>query len=68
MSEAGIPDSPGRKEIVEKMTKTRTFKATFRAKKTGLVTTQLFTAKDFQSAFKEAQKDSAVLISLLEQH
>ena len=66
MSDAGIPDPPGRKEVVEKMTEMKPYKATFREKRTGLIKTERIMAINFQDALKQARELDAKLQSLLE--
>lgn len=66
MSDAGIPDPPGRKEVVERMTETRPYKATFRDKHTGLTRTERIMAINFQDALKQAREFDGKLQSLLE--
>ena len=66
MSDAGIPDPPGRKEVVERMTEARPYKATFREKHTGLIKTERIMAINFQDALKQAREFDAKLQSLLE--
>ena len=66
MSEAGVPDSPGRKEVVEKMTTLKPYKATYRDKRTGLSRTEQIMATSFKDALKQAQNGCGKLQSLLE--
>lgn len=68
MSEAGIPDPPGRKEVVERMTRLKPYVARFRDKCTGLVRAERIMATDFQDALKQTRNESSLLISLLEDH
>ena len=54
MADAGIPDSPGRDELVQKINEPKRYRITYCSKSTGLTETKQIMAKNFLEAFKEA--------------
>ena len=66
MTEAGIPDSPGRDELVRKINEPKPYRITYRSKSTGLTETKQIMAKNFLEAFKEADRVGFTFISILE--
>jgi hypothetical protein len=66
MSEAGIPDSPGRDETIRKMKEPRPYRVTFREKKSGLQRTERIMALNFKDALQQVKRDGATVISVLE--
>lgn len=66
MADAGIPDSPGRDELVQKINEPKSYRITYRSKNTGLIETKQIMAKNFLEAFKEADRVGFTFISILE--
>lgn len=66
MTEAGIPDPPGRKEAIDRLASVKPYRATFRDKRTGLIRVERIMAADFKDALKQAREFDARLQSLLE--
>jgi len=66
MADAGIPDSPGRDELVQKINEPKRYRITYRSKSTGLTETKQIMAKNFLEAFKEADRVGFIFISILE--
>ena len=67
MSDAGIPESPGRDELLNEINKPKPYRVTYRSKKTGLVETQRIMAKDCQEALKLAARVGFTFLSILEE-
>ena len=66
MADAGIPDPPGRDELVQKINEPKRYRITYRSKSTGLNETKQIMAKNFLEAFKEADRVGFIFISILE--
>jgi histidyl-tRNA synthetase len=66
MADAGIPDPPGRDELVQKINEPKRYRITYRSKSTGLTETRQIMAKNFLEAFKEADRVGFTFISILE--
>lgn len=66
MADAGIPDSPGRDELVQKINEPKRYRITYRSKSTGLTETRQIMAKNFLEAFKEADRVGFIFMSILE--
>jgi len=66
MADAGIPDPPGRDELVQKINEPKRYRITYRSKSTGLTETKQIMAKNFLEAFKEADRVGFTFISILE--
>ena len=66
MSDAGIPDSPGRDEAIQKMSEPRPYRATFREKRSGLIRIKRIMALNFKDALQQVRRDGATVISILE--
>jgi hypothetical protein len=66
MSDAGIPESPGRDEAIQRMSEPRPYRATFREKKSGLMRTERVMALNFKDALRQVKRDGATVISILE--
>jgi len=66
MADAGIPDPPGRDELVQKINEPKRYRITYRSKSTGLTETRQIMAKNFLEAFKEADRVGFIFMSILE--
>jgi hypothetical protein len=66
MADAGIPESPGRDEAIKSMSEKRPYKASYRNKKTGLVTTERIMALNFKDALTQMRARGSTLLSLVE--
>lgn len=66
MSEAGIPESPGHDEAIQKMKEPRPYRVTLREKKSGLQRTERIMALNFKDALQQAKSDGATVVSILE--
>lgn len=66
MSNAGIPESPGRDEAIQSMSEPRPYRATFREKRSGLIRTERIMALNFKDATRQVKRDGATVISILE--
>ena len=66
MSDAGIPDSPGRDDAIKRMKELKPYRATFREKKSGLMRTERIMALNFKDALQQVKRDGATVVSILE--
>ena len=66
MSEAGVPDSPGRVEAIKSMGEKRPYKVSYRDKKTGLVTTERIMAVNFKDALTQVRQRGTTFLSIVE--
>jgi hypothetical protein len=66
MADAGVPDSPGRDEAIRSMDEKRPYKASYRDKKTGLVTTERIMAVNFKDALTQVRQRGTTLLSIVE--
>lgn len=66
MSDAGIPDSPGRDDAIKRMKELKPYRATFREKKSGLVRTERIMALNFKDALHQARGQGSTLLSVVE--
>lgn len=66
MSEAGIPESPGRDEAIQKMKEPRPYRVTFREKKFGLQRTERIMALSFKDVLQQVKSNGATVVSILE--
>jgi len=66
MSDAGVPDPPGRDEAIQSMSEPRPYCATLREKKSGLMRTERIMALNFRDAVRQVKRDGATVVSILE--
>lgn len=66
MSDAGIPESPGRDEAIQKMKEPRPYRVRFWEKKSGLMHTERIMALNFKDALQQAKRDGTTVVSVLE--
>lgn len=66
MSDAGIPESPGRDEAIQKMKEPKPYRVRFWEKKSGLMHTERIMALNFKDALQQAKRDGATVVSVLE--
>lgn len=66
MSNAGVPDSPGRDEAIQRMSEPRPYRATFREKKSGLIRTERIMALNFKDALQQLRSQSSSVLTVVE--
>lgn len=66
MSDAGIPESPGRDEAIQKMKEPKPYRVRFWEKKSGLMHTERIMALNFKDALQQAKRDGTTVVSVLE--
>lgn len=66
MSDAGIPESPGRDETIQKMKEPKPYRVRFWEKKSGLMRTERIMALNFKDALQQAKRDGTTVVSVLE--
>lgn len=66
MADAGIPDSPGREELVEQINQPKPYRVTYKSKQTGLTETNRVMAKNLQEALKICARHGFTFLSILE--
>jgi hypothetical protein len=66
MSEAGIPDSPGRDEVIKKMKEPKPYRATFRDKRSGMVRTERIMALNFKDALHQVRGQASSVLTVVE--
>ena len=66
MFEAGIPDSPGRDEVIKKMKEPKPYRVRFWEKKSGLMRTERIMALSFKDALQQVKRDGTTVVSVLE--
>ena len=66
MSDAGIPEPPGRDEAIQKMKEPRPYRVKFWEKKSGLMRTERIMALNFKDALQQAKRDGTTVVSVLE--
>lgn len=66
MSDAGIPDSPGRDDAIQKMKEPKPYRVTFREKKSGLVRTERIMALNFKDALHQVRSQSSAVLTVVE--
>lgn len=66
MSDAGIPDSPGRDDAIKRMKELKPYRATFRDNRSWLVRTERIMAVNFKDALNQARAQGSTVLSVLE--
>ena len=66
MSDAGIPESPGRDEAIQKMSEPRPYRVTFREKKSGLQRTERIMALNFKDALQQVRRQASAVLTVVE--
>ena len=66
MSDAGIPEPPGRDETIQKMKEPKPYRVRFWEKETGLMHTERIMALNFKDALQQAKRDGTTVVSVLE--
>ena len=66
MSDAGIPESPGRDEAIQSMSEPRPYRVTFREKKSGLQRTERIMALNFKDALQQVRRQASAVLTVVE--
>jgi len=66
MSDAGIPDSPGRDDAIKRMKELKPYRATFRDKRSGLVRTERIMALNFKDALQQLRSQGSSVLTVVE--
>lgn len=66
MSDAGIPEPPGREDLVQQINQPKPYRVTYRSKQTGLTETNRVMAKNLQEALKISARHGFTFLSILE--
>jgi len=66
MSDAGIPESPGRDEVIKKMKELKPYRVTFRDKRSGMVCTEYFRAVNFKDALHQVRGQASSVLTVVE--
>ena len=66
MSDGGIPEPPGRDDLLAELNKPKPYRITYQDKKTGLKKTERIMAKNFREALQFADRAGFTFLSILE--